>query len=87
MRAIFISHGSKDARDAQDARDMAVWLRQQGYESLFLDVDPEAGLVAGKDWEHQLYVRLRGCRAVIVLCSQHSMSSRTHARSARTCFR
>jgi hypothetical protein len=66
---------------------MAEWLRGQGYQSLFLDLDPEAGLIAGREWEEQLYARLRACRAVIVLCSPHSMTSDwcfaeiTHARS------
>jgi hypothetical protein len=84
VSAIFISHSSKDV-DA--ARSMADWLRRAGYRSLFLDVDPEDGLVAGRDWERQLYARLRSCRAVIVLCSPSSMASDwcfaeiTHARA------
>jgi hypothetical protein len=43
---------------------------------VFLDFDPEDGVPAGRDWERELYARLRGCQAVVVLCSEHSMASR-----------
>ncbi len=54
---------------------------------MFLDFDPEVGIPAGRSWEQELYRQLRACRAVILVCSEHSMSSRwcfaeiTHARS------
>lgn len=84
MSAIFISHSSKDNDRAQE---MAEWLRGEQYPALFLDIDPEAGLVAGREWERQLYTKLRSCHAVLVLCSEHSMGSAwvfaelTHARA------
>jgi hypothetical protein len=72
MSEIFISHSSKDnaAADSMRAR-----LQEQGRRSVFLDFDPELGIPAGRNWEKELYTQLRGCRAVIVLCSEHSMTS------------
>ena len=47
----------------------------------------EDGIPAGRDWERELYHQLRACRAVLILCSPHSMASRwcfaeiTHAKA------
>ena len=73
MSSIFLSHSSKDnAIAAQVKAQLAQW----GHRSVFLDFDPEDGIPAGRDWEKELYAKLRECRAVIVLCSQASMASR-----------
>jgi WD40 repeat protein len=72
MGAIFISHSS---HDKAAAADMKTRLGQQGHRSVFLDFDPADGIPAGHDWEHELYTRLRSCRACVVLCSEQSMSS------------
>jgi WD40 repeat protein len=71
-RAIFISHSSEDEAVANQVRQ---WLVDHGYDSIFLDVDPEQGIPAGMDWEQELYQQLRSCQAVIVLCSEASMRS------------
>lgn len=68
MSAIFISHSSKDNAWAER---IATWLKEQGYEGIFLDFDPQVGIPAGRDWEKELYHQLRRCRAVITLCSEH----------------
>ena len=84
MSGIFISHSSRD-REAAGA--MAKRLRGEGYQSLFLDFDPADGIPAGRDWEREIYARLRNCSGVVVLCSAHSMASDwcfaeiTHARA------
>ena len=84
MSAIFISHSSHDAAIAAEVGE---WLVAHGHRSVFMDFDPELGIPAGRDWEQELYRRLRSCRAVIVLCSRHSMVSKwcfaeiTHARA------
>ena len=84
MSGIFISHSSSDNADAEALADR---LRQQGYESLFLDFDPADGIPAGRDWEREIYAKLRACRGVILLCSERSMASDwcfaeiTHARA------
>jgi WD40 repeat protein len=84
MSSIFISHSSRDAHVAGELRDR---LAERGYHSVFLDFDPQVGIPAGRDWEKELYARLRACHALIVLCSEHSMASRwcfaeiTHAKA------
>jgi WD40 repeat protein len=72
MSAIFISHSGKDNQPAAEIRDH---LKENGYRGLFLDYDPVDGIPAGHRWEEELYTHLRRCRAVIVICSKHSMSS------------
>lgn len=72
MSQVFISHSSRDNAIAQE---IATHLRAQGHRELFLDFDPENGIPAGRDWEREIYHQLRACRAMLVLCSEHSMSS------------
>ena len=84
VSSIFLSHSS---RDDEAAAEVKAWLEGEGHRSIFLDFDPAQGIPAGRNWERELYQQLRACRAVIVLCSEHSMASRwcfaeiTHARS------
>ncbi|MGE4081088.1 MAG: toll/interleukin-1 receptor domain-containing protein, partial [Reyranella sp.] len=72
MSAIFLSHSSIDNALAMELR---TWLEGLGFASIFLDFDPEQGIPPGRDWEKELYGQLRSCRAVVVLCSGHSMAS------------
>ncbi|MFG6083102.1 TIR domain-containing protein [Paracoccus litorisediminis] len=72
MSTIFISHSSAD-NDL--ARDLAARLQQQGHTCLFLDLDPDKGIVAGESWERTLYRKLRACRAVIALCTDSYLKS------------
>ena len=84
MSLIFISHSGKDNAVAAEVRE---YLQEQGHRSIFLDFDPADGIPAGRNWEQELYRNIRSYRAVLVLCSQHSMASRwcfmeiTHARA------
>ena len=84
MSAIFISHSSKDNSIAAEVKTR---LEEQRHRSVFLDFDPVVGIPAGRNWERELYTRLRGCQAVIVLCSEHFLASQwcfaeiTHARA------
>lgn len=73
MSTIFISHSSHDAAAASEVQDR---LLQWGYESIFLDFDPDRGIPAGRDWERELYRRLNACRALIALSSADSVASR-----------
>ena len=72
MSAIFLSHSSKDNVVAAEIRQ---WLIAQGHRSVFLDFDPEDGIPTGR-LGAGVYRHMRECRAVIVLCSANSMSSR-----------
>ncbi|NGZ95285.1 MAG: hypothetical protein CV089_03975 [Nitrospira sp. WS110] len=73
MSSIFLSHSSKDNTIAAQVKTR---LEEWGHRSIFLDFDPADGIPAGRDWEKELYAKLRECRAVIVLCSNTSMASR-----------
>jgi WD40 repeat protein len=73
MSSIFLSHSSQDN---EAAADLARRLKEHGYDSLFLDFDPDSGIKAGRDWERELYRNLKLAGAVVVLCSPHSMGSR-----------
>lgn len=72
MSTLFISHSSRDNAAAAEMRER---LAKIGHKSVFLDLDPEAGLKAGVSWERTLYAKLRACRAVIALCSDSYLSS------------
>ena len=72
MSTIFISHSSKDNDLAKEVERR---LAYHHHHSVFLDLDPEKGIVAGQSWERTLYRKLRACRAVIALCTDHSLGS------------
>jgi hypothetical protein len=59
MTAIFISHSSADNADA-DA--MVAGLESKGHTSLFLDFDPEAGIIGGGNCEQTLYQKCVNAR-------------------------
>ena len=72
MSAIFISHSSKDNAYAKQLEER---LAEQNHHSVFLDLDPEKGIVAGQSWERTLYRKLRSCQAVIALCTDSYLKS------------
>ena len=73
MLRIFISHSS---RDSEEVAELTSRLVADGYHSIFLDFDPNRGIPAGRDWEREIYSKLRESSAVIVVLSRHSMNSR-----------
>lgn len=66
MSRIFLSHSSKNNAEALALRD---WLATQGWHDVFLDIDPERGLVAADRWRNALNAAVGRCRAVIFLLS------------------
>jgi energy-coupling factor transporter ATP-binding protein EcfA2 len=70
---LFISHSSADT-DA--ALAFCARLRTLGFETLFLDFDPEHGIPAGRNWEEELYIQLRRADAVVFLASPDSVASK-----------
>lgn len=72
MSRIFISHSSKDNFEAIGLRD---WLATQGWEDVFLDLDPERGIVAGERWERALHEAANRCEAVVFLVSANWLAS------------
>lgn len=73
MTAIFISHSSADNAAAEE---MVAWLATKGHTSLFLDFDPDAGIIGGGNWEQTLYQKVRQCQAMIALLTPSWLASK-----------
>jgi TIR domain len=72
MSRIFLSHSSKDNFAAIALRD---WLISEGWNDVFLDLDPERGIAAGERWERALHAAASSCEAVIFLVSGNWLAS------------
>jgi formylglycine-generating enzyme required for sulfatase activity len=66
MSGIFLSHSSANNAEALAIRD---WLKKQGWDDVFLDLDPERGLTAGDHWQTALKTAVARCELVVVLVS------------------
>ena len=64
MARIFLSHSSENNAEAIAVRD---WLVAQGWDDLFLDLDPHQGLQAGERWQDALKNAAGRCEAVLFL--------------------
>jgi hypothetical protein len=73
MARIFISHSSANNADAIALRD---WLAGEGWDDVFLDLDPERGIVAGERWERALNEAANRCEAVLFLVTRAWLGSR-----------
>lgn len=72
MSRIFLSHSSEDDFEAVALRD---WLAGEGWEDVFLDLDPDRGIAAGERWERALHEAARRCEAVVFVISNHWLAS------------
>ena len=72
MSRIFLSHSSKDDFAAVAVCD---WLNENGWDDVFLDLDPAAGIHPGERWERALYEHAARCEAVLFLVSRDWLSS------------
>ena len=72
MARIFLSHSSTDNVAAVALRD---WLYGRGWNDLFLDLDPERGILAGERWERTLVEAARACEAVLFVISRSWLAS------------
>ncbi len=72
MSRIFLSHSSQDNAAAVALRD---WLVAEGWDDLFLDLDPERGIAAGERWERALNAEADRCEAVLFLVSRPWLAS------------
>ena len=66
MARIFISHASRNNAEAIAIRD---WLVANGWDDLFLDLDPERGIVPGERWQDALIAASQRCELVLFLLS------------------
>ena len=72
MARIFLSHSSVDNAYAVGLRD---WLAAEGWDDVFLDLDPKRGIVAGARWERALNEAASRCEAVLFLISHAWLQS------------
>jgi TIR domain len=73
MSRIFISHSSRDDKRAIEVRD---WLAANGWDDVFLDLDPIRGLAPGERWQNALKAAADRCEAVLFLISASWLNSR-----------
>ena len=73
MSRLFISHSSANNAEAVAIRD---WLASEGWNEIFLDLDPERGVAAGERWERALNKAASRCEAVLFLISRNWLDSR-----------
>jgi hypothetical protein len=51
MALLFISHASANNAAAIALRE---WLSEQGFDDVFLDIDPDRGIAPGERWQQAL---------------------------------
>jgi hypothetical protein len=62
MSRIFLSHSSIDELEAVALK---TWLAANGWDDVFLDLDPQRGLAAGERWQEALRRAADRCEAVV----------------------
>ena len=73
MSRLFISHASADNAAAAA---LHLWLGEQGYDDVFLDIDAGRGLVPGERWQEALKAATHRCEAVLCLVSPAWLASK-----------
>jgi WD40 repeat protein len=73
VASLFLSHSSADREAVNRIADR---LRTAGFQSLFLDYDPEQGIPVGRNWELELYAQLHIADAVVFVASEKSSGSK-----------
>ena len=72
MARRFISHSSFNNDKAVEVKN---WLAANGWDDLFLDLDPERGIVAGQRWKEALQKAATRCEVVVALVSKEWLAS------------
>jgi hypothetical protein len=72
MARLFISHSSANNDKAIAVRD---WLAANGWDDVFLDLDPERDIVAGQRWKEALQQAAHRCEVVLALVSAEWLAS------------
>ena len=76
MSRLFISHSSRNDDWAIALRDWMVREGWSGADDIFLDLDPDHGLVAGERWAKALEDAATRCEAVLFLVSEGWLASK-----------
>jgi hypothetical protein len=72
MSRIFLSHSSANNAEAVALR---YWLNREGWNDVFLDIDPDRGIAAGERWERALNEAANRCEAVLFVVSRAWLAS------------
>src|SRR5215468_2008683 len=72
MGNIFISHSS---HNVDRAKEVFGWLTANGWDDVFLDLDPERGIAAGQRWKDALQKAAQRCEVVLALISKEWLAS------------
>ena len=72
MSKIFISHASANNFEAIAIQE---WLLNQGWDELFLDLDPKQGIAAGERWERTLHDAANRCDAILFCVTKEWLES------------
>ncbi len=72
MSRIFLSHSNKDLFATVAIAD---WLKSEGWDDVFIDVDLLQGIPPGERWEAELYRHASNCEAVLFLVSPNWLAS------------
>lgn len=73
MPRIFVSHSSLD-NDA--CQTFVGWLKDHGFDEIFLDFDRHHGIPPGDDWEKRLYGEIQRATAVTLLLTKNWFDSK-----------
>ena len=73
MARLFISHSSFNNDKAIEVKN---WLAANGWDDVFLDLDPERGIAAGERWVKALEDAATRCEAVLFLVSEAWLASK-----------
>jgi WD40 repeat protein len=72
---VFLSHSSKDTRQAVALKAWLAERRPELRDEIFIDVDAQTGLRLGEQWKTQLFTGKSRCEYVICLLSQNWANS------------
>ena len=73
---VFLSHSSRDSRQAVAVKACLIEQEPGLAEEIFLDLDPHTGIRPGERWRQALQQANTSCEAVICLLSEHWEASR-----------
>ena len=76
MSRVFLSHSSRDSRQAVAVKKCLIEQEPGLAEEIFLDLDPHTGIRPGERWRQALQQANSRCEAVICLLSKHWEASR-----------
>ena len=71
MSRVFLSHSSRDSRQAVAVKKWLIEREPGLVDDIYLDLDPHTGIRPGERWKEALNKASARCEAVICLLSKH----------------